>query len=169
MHKLFIYTSCIFSYHLFDFLSYLCQNGILNFSLKLLIIQVLSSGFLLYFKRVSTVFQAGFYCISSGFLLYFKRVSTVFQVLIWLFNFVLKEGLGYCLHATKTLQCLTDLMSSFNDPLSERRTNLDILIQNESPDTFTRHFEVIHFVFIISCMSFGKGVLHVLESESFLV
>ena len=34
MHKLYIYSSCIFSYHLFYFLSYFCQNGILNFSLK---------------------------------------------------------------------------------------------------------------------------------------
>ena len=41
MHKLYIYNSCIFSYHLFYFLSYFCQNGVLNFSLKLLIIRVL--------------------------------------------------------------------------------------------------------------------------------
>ena len=47
MHKLYIYTSCIFSYRLFYFLSYFCQNGVLNFSLKILVIQVLLCGFLL--------------------------------------------------------------------------------------------------------------------------
>ena len=35
--KLYIYSSCIFSYHLFYLLSYFCQNGILISSLDVLI------------------------------------------------------------------------------------------------------------------------------------
>ena len=53
MHKLYIYNSCILSYHLFCFLRYFYQNTMLNFSLKVLIILVLLCGFLLYlFKQL---------------------------------------------------------------------------------------------------------------------
>ena len=38
MLKLYIYNGCIFSYQLFYFLSYFCQNIMLNFSLEALII-----------------------------------------------------------------------------------------------------------------------------------
>ena len=48
MQKLQIYNSCILSYHIFCFLRYCCQNIMQNFSLKVLIIQVLLCGFLLY-------------------------------------------------------------------------------------------------------------------------
>ena len=54
MQKLYIYSRCILSYHLFCLLRYFCQNIMLNFSLKLLIILDLSCGFC-----CSSIFRVG--------------------------------------------------------------------------------------------------------------
>ena len=54
MHRLYIYSSCIFSYHLFYFQSYFCQNVIQNFSLRVHMIQVFLCGFLLHVCRSFT-------------------------------------------------------------------------------------------------------------------